>query len=74
MLIGRFNLELKIQLLKSPVFSFPVYSICRCPPLGIWYGSYFGLIQFADSRLVVIATPYIPTKVIAIQLLIARPI
>jgi hypothetical protein len=65
-------LALKIQFHESSVFSFPVYSICRCHPLGIRYGSYFRLIQFADSRSVVIATPYIPTKVIAIQLLIAR--
>ena len=73
-LIGRFNLALKIQFHESSVFSFPVYSICRCHSLGIRYGSYFRLIQFADSCSVVIATPYITTKVIAIQLLVARPI
>jgi hypothetical protein len=73
-LIGRFSLALKIQFRASSIFSFPVYSICRCPSLGIRYGSYFRLIQFADSRSVVIGTPYIPTKVIAIQLLIARSI
>jgi hypothetical protein len=67
-------LALKIQFRASSVFSFSVSSICRCPSLGIWYGSYFRLIQYADFRSVIIATPYIPTKVIAIQLLIARSI
>jgi hypothetical protein len=67
-------LALKIQFRASSVFSFPVSSICRYPSLGIRYDSYFHLIQFADSCSVVIATPYIPTKVIAIQILIARPI
>jgi hypothetical protein len=72
-LIGRFNLALKFQFRASSVFSFPIYSICRYPSLGILYGSYFRLIQFADSCSVVIGAPYISTKVIAIQLLIARP-
>jgi len=67
-------LALKIQFRKSSVYSFPVYSICRCPSLGIRYASYFRLIQFADSRSVVIAAPYISAKVIAIQLFIAKPI
>jgi hypothetical protein len=67
-------LALKIQFHECSIFSFPVSSICRCPPLGIQYGSYFRLIQFADSRSVAIAAPYIPTKVIAIQFLIVRPI
>jgi len=71
-LIGRFNLALKIQLHESSVFSFPVYGIYRCPSLAIWYGSYFRLIRFADSRSVAIATPYVSTKVIVIQLRISR--
>ena len=73
-LIGRFNLALKIQFRESSIFSFPVSSIHRCPHLGIRYGSHFRLVQFADSRSVVIATPYISPKVIAIQLFVAKPI
>ena len=74
MLIGRFNLAPKIRFRASSVLSFPVSSICRYLSLGIRYGPYFRLIQFAESRSVVIGAPYIATKVIAIQLLIARPI
>jgi hypothetical protein len=73
-LIGRFNLALKIQFRESSIFSFPVSSICRYPSLGIRYASYFHLIQLADSRSVVIAIPHISTKVIAIQLLILTSI
>jgi hypothetical protein len=72
--IGRFNLALKIQFRKSYVFSFPVSSICRDPFLVIRYGLSFRLIQFADSRSVVIAAPHIRAQVIAIQPLIARSI
>jgi hypothetical protein len=68
-LIGQFSLALKIQFRASSIYSFPVSSICRCPSFGIRYGSYFRLIQFADSRSVVTGIPYIPTKVIAIQLI-----
>jgi len=67
-------LALKTQLRESSIFSFTVSSIRRCPYLAIRYGSHFRLVQFADSRSVVIATPHISTKVIAIQLFIAKPI
>ena len=67
-------MALKIQFRASSVFSFSVSSICRCHSLGIRYASYFRLIQFANSYSVVIAASYISTKVIANQLLIARPI